>query len=172
MRLQSWIVGSIVICTCLMWAPAQAEQAAPTQDLIEERKPPQYDLFGDSEFFIRRRLTNSPKPEYPKAAQDAGVQGEVLAFVWFDKEGKLVEAKALVSPDESLSRAVVEALKEWRIKIYMPYNPEANFWSEIRFIFSLKDGKAEVSDAPEAEQRKVSAEFQQERNRRQANATN
>jgi TonB family protein len=172
MRLQSWLGSAFVICTCLMWAPAQAQQASPAQDQIHERKAPQYDLFGEPEFFIRRRLTNSPKPEYPKAAQEAGVQGDVLAFVWFDKEGRLVEAKALVSPDESLSRAVVEALKEWRMKAYTPYNPEANFWSEIRFIFSLKDGKAEVSNAPEAEQRKVSAEFQQERNRRQANAAN
>jgi len=65
-----------------------------------------------------------------------------------------------------MNPAVVSALKEWRIKPYMPYNPEANHWSELRFVFSLKDGKALVSDAPQAEQRIVSQELSEEIHRR------
>jgi TonB family protein len=166
MRFQWWLSSSLMIGSCLIGAPCQAQDTAKTQDQTQSQEAPR-ELFSEPEFFLRRHLVNSPKPEYPQSAQQAGVQGKVIVFVWFDeKDGNLVEAKPLGSPDESLSKAVVSALKEWRIKPYMPYNPEANHWSELRFVFSLKDGKALVSDAPQAEQRIVSQELSEEIHRR------
>lgn len=163
MRFQLWLSSSLLVGICLISAPSQAQDTARTQD---QNQATMHDLFGEPEYFLRKRLITSPKPEYPPGAQEAGIQGEVVAFVWFDKDGKLVEAKPLVSPDESLSKAVVGALKEWRIEFYLPYIPEARLWSELRFIFSLKDGEALVSDAPEAEQRTVSKGLIREISRR------
>jgi TonB family protein len=163
MRFQLWLSSSLLVGSCLIGAPSQAQDTARTQD---QNQATMRELFGEPEYFLRKHLITSPKPEYPPGAQEAGIQGEVVAFVWFDKDGKLVEAKPLVSPDESLSKAVVSALKEWRVKFYMPYNPEANHWSELRFIFTLKDGEALVSDAPEAEQRTVSRGLIREISRR------
>jgi TonB family protein len=156
MRFQWWLSVFLVIGSCLIGSPSRA------QDAPERPK----DLFGQSEFFLRKHLINSPKPEYPEPAKRAGIQGQVLVFVWFAKDGSLVEAKTLVSSDESLSKAAITALKEWRIKPFMPYNSEANQVSEVRFVFSLIDGKAEVSNAPEAEQKQVSEECNREIKRR------
>lgn len=164
MRLQWWLSSSLIIGSCLIGA--QAQDAAKTQDQTQNQATMQ-GLFSEPEYFLRKHLIVSPEPEYPQAAQQAGIQGKVVVFVWFDeKDGNLVEAKPLVSPDELLSKAVVSALKQWRIKPYMPYNPEAHHWSELRFVFSLKDGNAQVSDATEEEQRTVSQELIQEIHRR------
>lgn len=100
--------------------------------------PPETLLALEPEFVSRHYLIKSVKPKYPEEAQKAGVQGKVLAFVWFDKDGKLAEAKVLSSPDESLSNAVLIALKEWQISPHAPLFPDANYMSEFRFVFSLK----------------------------------
>ena len=148
----------------------KAAAKAPDQGQI--RSYPEQSVFGYSEYFLRKHLTNSPKPEYPKAALESGIHGQVTAFVWFDKAGELVEATTLISPDESLSEAVISALKDWRIKPYAPLYPDPNYWSELRFVFSIKDGKGEVSEVSTEEQRKVSDEFTQEVSRRKNGASN
>jgi hypothetical protein len=164
MKFRWWLTSSLIVGSFLISVPSLAQDAAKTGDQTKQETT---QIFLEPEFFIRKHLIASPKPEYPQATQEAGIQGELVVFVCFDqKDGNLVEAKPLVSPDESLSTAVVGALKDWRIKPYLPYNREAHNWSELRFVFSLKDGKAEVSDAPETEQRTVSQEFTQEHCRR------
>ena len=124
--------------------------------------PPETLLALEPEFVSRHYLTKSAKPKYPEEAKKAGVQGKVLAFVWFDKDGKLVEAKVLSSPDELLSNAVLSALSEWRISPHAPLFPDANYMSEFRFVFSLKDGNADVMETDKTEQEKVSSEFTNE----------
>lgn len=119
-------------------------------------------LLLESEINCRRHVTKLEKPTYPEDAHKAEIQGEVLAFVWFDKDGKLVEAKILRSPHELLSNAVLAALKSWRIAPNAPLYPEANYMSELRFVFVLNNGIAEVADAAEGEQEKVSSEFTKE----------
>ena len=133
--------------------------------------PPETLLALEPEFVSRHYLTKSAKPKYPEEAKKAGVQGKVLAFVWFDKDGKLVEAKVLSSPDESLSNAVLSALSEWRISPHAPLFPDANYMSEFRFVFSLKDGIADVMEADRTEQEKVSSEFTKEIETRRKNSS-
>lgn len=131
---------------------------------------PDEPLLLERERVCRRHVTELVKPTYPEDAQKAGIQGQVLAFVWFDKDGKLVEAKILRSPHELLSDAVLIALKSWRIAPDAPLFPKANYMSELRFIFVLNNGKAEVIDAVEDEQEKVSSEFTEEVARRKKKA--
>ena len=133
--------------------------------------PPETLLALEPEFVSRHYLTKSAKPKYPEEAKKAGVQGKVLAFVWFDKDGKLVEAKVLSSPDELLSNAVLSALSEWRISPHAPLFPDANYMSEFRFVFSLKDGIADVMEADRTEQEKVSSEFTKEIETRRKNSS-
>ena len=133
--------------------------------------PPETLLALEPEFVSRHYLTKSVKPKYPEEAKKAGVQGKVLAFVWFDKDGKLVEAKVLSSPDELLSNAVLSALSEWRISPHAPLFPDANYMSEFRFVFSLKDGNADVMEADRTEQEKVSSEFTKEIETRRKNSS-
>lgn len=133
--------------------------------------PPETLLALEPEFVTRHYLIKSGKPKYSEEAQKAGVQGKVLAFVWFDKDGKLVEAKVLSSPDELLSNAVLSALREWRISPHAPLFPDANYMSEFRFVFSLKDGNADVMEAEKSEQEKVSSEFRKEIETRRKNSS-
>ena len=123
---------------------------------------PDEPLLLERERVCRRHVTKLVKPTYPEDALKAGIQGQVLAFVWFNKDGKLVEAKILRSPHELLSDAVLSALKSWRIAPDAPLYPNANYMSELRFVFVLNNGNAEVIDAAEEEQEKVSSEFTQE----------
>jgi len=161
MRFQWWLISPVVIGSCFMGGPSQAQELAKPQDQMQSAQV-RGQVFGEPEYFLRKHLVDSPKLDYPQAAQEAKIQGKVVVFVWFDKDGSLVEAKTLVSPDESLSNAVVTALKVWRIK---PYGQGPHL-SEFRFVFSLKEGEAQVSDAPEAEQRTASEELKQEIRRR------
>jgi hypothetical protein len=126
----------------------------------------QENVLIEPEFVTRYFLVNPIKPKYPDTDAQPTDQGEVLIFVKFDKDGKLVETKPLRSPSDKLSQAVIEALADCRIKPSVPSYLDSTYNSELRFIFSIKDGKGEVSDAPEAEQHKVSKEFRAEMKRR------
>jgi outer membrane biosynthesis protein TonB len=139
--------------------------AVATQAQTPQRALPK-PVFVEPEYFLRKHLHNLTTPAYPLTAQESGIQGEVVVFVWYDKGGNLVEAHPLVSPDESLSKEVLKMLKESKVTVYAPYDPEVNYMSELRFVFSMEDGKADVHNAPETEQRKVSAEFTLEMKRR------
>ena len=107
-----------------------------------------YSLYEYS--FRRQMVTHTVTPEYPLEAQEAGIQGQVKLHVLFAAEGHLLKARISDSPHRLLSEAVLEAVKEWRVKNRIP----APVLAELRFVFTLKDGRAEVTDAPEEEQRK------------------
>ena len=141
------------------------------QAVAQDSKPsgrvlPDELLLLEPEWVLRNHITNLVKPTYPEEAQTSGIQGEVLVFVWFDHQGKFVEGKILRSAHESLSDAVLKVLKEWRVAPNAPLYPEAHYMSELRFLFVLKNGKAEVDDADDSEQHKVSSEFTKEMTRR------
>ena len=155
------MIGSkILLLPILLIAISLQAFAQDPQPTLPSR--PNELLLLERESVCRRHVTKLEKPTYPEDAQKAGIQGQVLAFVWFDKNGKLVDAKILRSPSESLSNAVLIALKSWRIAPDAPLYPEANYMSELRFVFVLNNGTAEVADAAEAEQDKVSPEFTKE----------
>src|SRR5215203_1315917 len=119
-------------------------------------------LLLEPEMACRHHLRKVSQPKYPESARQAQIEGEVLVFIWFDKTGNLFEAKILRSPDQSLSDAVLTAVRELHLTPYAPLYPDANFMSELRFEFSLTNGKAEVSNASEEEQMKQSTEFNEE----------
>jgi TonB family protein len=148
------ILGMLAICSISVSAQLNREDQVSTK------------IFLEAEDVTRSYLENPIKPAYPEAAEKAAIQGEVLMFVTFDQNGKLIETKALRSPDEALSQAVVDALEGCKIKPHSPLHPDAIYHSELRFIFSLSDGKPKVSEAPAKEQRVVSKEFTQEIERR------
>lgn len=120
------------------------------------------DIFMGPEFYIRYYLVAPIKPKYPMAAQEAGIQGKVLVLVWYDGDGNFVEAKPLRPSPDILVEAVTSALKESRIKPPGTSYPKANYFSEMRFLFTLEGEKAAVADVPESEQHEVSKEFNQE----------
>src|SRR5215212_3875364 len=143
----------VAAITPAIWAQESQPRLLPPQGVM---------LLLEPEMACRHHLRKVSKPQYPESARQAQIEGEVLVFVWFDKSGSLVEAKILRSPDQSLSDAVLAAARGLHLTPYAPLYPDANFMSELRFEFSLTNGKAEVSNASEEEQIKQSTEFNDE----------
>jgi TonB family protein len=142
----------------------------------QETKPPLLPPRGvtlllETEMSCRDYIKNPTKPKYPENAREAGIEGEVLIFVWFDQNGKLVEAKTLRSPHEILSDAALHTVRQWSFEPHAPLFPDANFMGEVRFRFSLANGKSEVLEASKEEQAKQSDEFNDELKRRRSQAT-
>lgn len=120
------------------------------------------DLGLFAEYFLRQHIVECPAPEYPEQAVKERVQGEVDLFVIFDSGGVVIETRPLNSDHKLLSEAIVKAVKEWRLKPFNEFYPESKYAGELRFIFSLKDDKPSISNAPQEEQMKFSKEFNDE----------
>ena len=119
-------------------------------------------LLLETEMSCRDYIKNPTRPKYPEKAKEAGIEGEVLIFVWFDQNGEMVEAKTLRSPHEILSEAALNTVRQWRFEPHAPLFPDAHFMGEVRFRFSLANGKFEVLEASKEEQAKQSDEFNDE----------
>lgn len=83
----------------------------------------------------------------------------------------MVEAKTLRSPHEILSEAALNTVRQWRFEPHAPLFPDANFMGEVRFLFSVANGKFEVLEASKEEQAKQSDEFNEELKRRRSQST-
>ncbi len=64
------------------------------------------------------RLMKSVQPVYPEEARKARTQGAVILNVRTDKKGNISDVMVLKSVDESLARAAIEAVKQWK---YEPF---------------------------------------------------
>jgi TonB family protein len=60
------------------------------------------------------RLITQPKPVYPAELKDLGVEGTVLLSAIIGKDGTIQNVKVVQTPDERLSKAAIEAVKQWR----------------------------------------------------------
>ncbi len=61
-------------------------------------------------------LVEKTVPKYPEEAKKEKIQGTVKLDAIIDKEGKVLELKAVESPDERLTKAAMDAVKEWKFK--------------------------------------------------------
>jgi TonB family protein len=99
-------------------------------------------------------------PCYPEDALRAGAQGRVTSVVRFDEGGNLVLIKILESPHLSISRAVIDAVRQWRIKrLFHAGGEPTRIISELRFHYLIKDGKGRVENSSVEEQTSFSEKF-------------
>jgi len=63
-------------------------------------------------------LISSPAPEYPAAASQARVQGEVTVRAVVDRNGNVTDARVISGP-ELLRDVSLEAVQHWRFRPYM-----------------------------------------------------
>ncbi|MFY9223693.1 MAG: energy transducer TonB [Blastocatellia bacterium] len=68
-----------------------------------------------SEGVLRGSALNRTAPEYPRAAKEQNVEGDVIVQITIDEEGKVSNARAM-SGHELLVDAAVEAAKQWTFK--------------------------------------------------------
>lgn len=60
------------------------------------------------------KLIKKVDPIYPEEARKEGISGEVLLSVRSNEQGNIVRVKIVKSPHELLSKASVEAVKQWK----------------------------------------------------------
>ena len=83
-------------------------------------------------------IVTQTKPIYPPDARAKLVQGEVLLRAIIDKEGKISEVHVL-SGDDLLAQAAVEAVKQWRYKPMLVDGEAREVDTTITVTFSLKN---------------------------------
>ncbi len=89
-----------------------------------------------SEGVIRGLATNRVSPEYPKAAKEQNVEGDVTVQILIDEEGKVVNAKA-TSGHELLQDVSVTAAKGWTFKPFELDGKAVRVSAELSFRFKL-----------------------------------
>lgn len=81
-------------------------------------------------------LVRSVPPVYPALARQMRLQGDVELFATIGKDGSITEVKAL-SGDSVLSRAAIEAVKQWKYKPYYLDDQPVAIQTQITVKFKL-----------------------------------
>ena len=112
------------------------------------------------ELGMRARMTHTVIPSYPEDAIRDGAQGQVIAAVRFDENGELAMIHILRSPHPLISRAVIDAVQQWRGRRLFTVNREpVALQSELRFNFVIENGAGRVEDSRREEQGISSREY-------------
>lgn len=83
------------------------------------------------------RLIKSVQPVYPEAARQARTQGAVVLNLRTDKSGNISEVMVLKSPDESLSRAAIAAVKQWKYEPFIKDGQAKEVVFTVTVMFKL-----------------------------------
>jgi TonB family protein len=77
-------------------------------------------------------------PQYPAAAREKNIQGDVILHAIIDKEGKISEVQVLAG-DDLLAQAALEAVRQWRYKPMLVDGQPAEVDTTITITFSLAE---------------------------------
>jgi hypothetical protein len=110
------------------------------------------DTFG-YEPTLRHEATYTVMPSYPEEAIRDGAQGLFDAATRFDEKGDFDRIKILQSPHPAISKAVEEAVKQWKLRVtFTGDGLPVRQLGELRFHFIIEDGKARVENPSLQEQ--------------------
>lgn len=89
-----------------------------------------------SQRVMAARLLTKVPPEYPAAAKDQRIQGEVLMAAVIDREGR-VSSIQLISGHPLLAPAAIDAVKQWKYRPYLLNGEPIEIETQITVNFSL-----------------------------------
>lgn len=117
-----------------------------------------------AEINARSSAVKTIMPEYPKEAIERGIAGIAQVKIGIDKRGRVAKIKAQPGTDRLVSKAVVDAVKQWRFKLEPdPQGSGRYLLSRLTFHFIIDNGEGRVEmynpplDAPLTQQ--VNAAF-------------
>jgi periplasmic protein TonB len=87
---------------------------------------------------VAASVVSHPAPHYPPQARAGRVQGDVVLYAIIDKEGKVSQVRVL-SGDDLLSPAAVEAVRQWTYKPLLVDGEPKEVDTTITVTFSLTD---------------------------------
>ncbi len=84
-------------------------------------------------------LINKVNPNYPEEARNNKTRGVVVLNVIIDTDGKVDDVKAVESPDDSLSKAAIDAVRQWEFRPALnAHGQPVKVLSTITIRFELK----------------------------------
>lgn len=89
-----------------------------------------------SSIALRQAATFHQEPEYPPAARQFRISGEVTVELTVDQEGK-VESVTVVKGRPILNEAVVRAVRKWSFAPYVVAGHPTKVKSTLSFAFAL-----------------------------------
>lgn len=97
---------------------------------------------GSSWTFAQADYAHNPKPKYPERAQREGWEGAVLLRVLVNRQGRPESIEVTHSSGfETLDRAAMDTVKDWRFHPARYGEREVESWVKIPIIFRLADTK-------------------------------
>lgn len=95
-------------------------------------------IFADEEPKPLNMEAVSQKIGYPEAAQNAGIEGQVIARILVDPQGNYVKHRIVRQPDSILGNAVDQYVSELRFTPASSGGQAIMFWVNIPFSFKLQ----------------------------------
>ena len=86
---------------------------------------------------IAPNLISQVKPAYPQSARDAGIEGIVRIQGIIAADGSLIALRAVNNPDADLTKAAIEAAKQWRYRPALLNNEPIEVPTELEVEFKL-----------------------------------
>lgn len=94
-------------------------------------------------------LINKVDPVYPKLARRARVEGVVILNVRTDEDGRVDQVKVANSNDPFLTRAAIEAVKQWRYQPFYSKGIRYPILFTVTVRFQLSHGEDDKGREPE-----------------------
>ena len=105
-------------------APADSAEVAPAEPVaVGAREAQQY-------------VSQSVRPDYPEAAQEAGIDGNVVLRVWISSDGDVRDVVRITGPD-LLTGAAIDAVRQWRYAPYRQYGMPVDIVTTVTVGFTL-----------------------------------
>jgi periplasmic protein TonB len=86
-----------------------------------------------------RLLEKKVNPKYPEDARQAGVQGTVVLRILVSKAGEVSKIE-LISGDQMLAPAAIEAVRQWKYKPYLLNGNPVEVDTTVQVNFTLSPG--------------------------------
>ena len=129
-----WIVVmSVAVLAALAGLPGRTQQGpAPGSYPYVEELP---------------QVLSRTAPEYPAAARDAGVEGQVIVTAHVDRTGRVVEARVLKSV-HMLDAAAIACVRRWRFTPARSGGEPVEVWVGVPVTFALHGAGAPPGLSP------------------------
>ncbi len=130
------VMAAMILASALSFAQQSANAGSSSTQDTPKTTPERPQRVRVSPGVASGLLISKVQPQYPEAARQARVQGQVILKALIDKEGSVQDLE-LVSGHELLAPAAIEAVKQWKYKPYLLNGQPVNVETQILVNFAL-----------------------------------
>jgi len=125
--------------TAIRNAPAVVpDDSKPEQKDAKEDKLKTVSKDSECDEITRPEVIEKVNPKYPEEAREAKIMGHVIVETVINEKGMVDDIKVVESPDELLSEAAVEAIRQWTFKPALCDGRPVGVYYNLTINFQLK----------------------------------